>query len=393
LKSDLMKIIFSTYETKEIGGSFLRSLSLAQALNKLDHKVCLWTSSKTISLLPKISNNGGVKIIESIGLLPYRFRRGGYDPFDIIFRTLVIIFSKCDIIHSFNHRPAATIPAMIKNIFCKKSKWFLDWADLWGKGGIADRRYGHFRFLTANLDHYTEKFFIKITPVVTAISDDLIKKAKLIRGNKRKTFFLGVGANIDHIQVIDKISARSKLEISKNIKVLVYLYVGTYDEELLARTFVALNKLRSDVVLLLLGPSLLAFEKIMSKHPSLSNKILRKGIIEREKLAEHLATGDLMLLPFADKEINRGKFPNKLGDYLASGRPIIANPTGEIKKILIQERVGILVEEDPLVFAEAIDKNLKQVKKLEKLGQNARLLAEKMSWLSIAQKLESLYLK
>ena len=179
-----MNIIFSTYEAKEIGGSYLRSLSLAQGLTELNHQVVLWTSAKNFCLKPKISFEEKVKVIESIGILPRRFRKGGYDPFDVIFRTIMIVFAKCDVIHSFNHRPASTIPALIKSIFCKKTKWFLDWADLWGKGGIADRRHGRLRFLTTNLDHYTEQYFIKRASYITAISDDLVKKAKKTRGKK-----------------------------------------------------------------------------------------------------------------------------------------------------------------------------------------------------------------
>lgn len=388
-----MNIIFSTYEAKEIGGSYLRSLSLAQGLTELDHQVVLWTSAKNFTLRPKVSYEGKVQVIESIGVLPYRFRKGGYDPFDVFFRTIMIIFAKCDVIHSFNHRPASTIPALVKSIISKKTKWFLDWADLWGKGGIADRRYGFLRFFTANLDHYAEQYFIKRASFITAISDDLVKKAKKIRGKKKNVYFLGVGANINGIDVIAQTQARLKLKLAKNKKILVYLFVGTYDEELLAKTFIALNKLRSDVLLMLLGPRMPNFEKIIASHQSLQKKILREGIVKRAMLSWYLAAGDLMLLPFANKEINLGKFPNKLGDYLAAGRPTISNPTGEIKKVFSKNKVGILAPEDPQLFAKSIDQILDDKKKLNGLGKEARKLAEQLSWLTVSKQLETLYLK
>ena len=388
-----MDIIFSTYEAKEIGGSYLRSLSLAQGLTELGHQVTLWTSAKKISFLPKVSYEKGVKVVESIGLMPYRFRKGGNDIFDICFRSLAIVFSECDVIQSFNHRPAATIPALIKSCFFPKTKWFLDWADLWGRGGIADRRYGPFSFLTANFDHYAERLFIRLAFAVTAISDDLVKKAKLIRKNKDNVFFLGVGANIKGIKTMSKFVARRKLGLSQTKKILVYLYVGTYDEELLAKTFIELNCLRKDVLLMLLGPPIPAFERQIKVHKNLNNKVIYQGVVDRDLLSLYLSTGDLMLLPFADKEINRGKFPNKLGDYLAVGRPTIANPTGEVKKLLTQEKVGILAPETPKKFASAIDKSLKQTNKLKQLGKNARSLADKLSWRTIAQELEAFYIK
>ncbi len=388
-----MNIIFSTYEAKEIGGSYLRSLSLAEGLVKLGHRVTLWTSARKLSIWPRFSVENGVVVVESIGLLPYRFRKGGYDPFDIFFRCLVILFSKCQVIHSFNHRPSATIPAMVRKICFPYTKWFLDWADLWGKGGIADRRYGYFSFLTKNLDHYMEKLFIKLPDVVTPISDDLLRKAKIIRGKSKQTLFLGVGANIDDIKPDSLTQARKKLNLPIKSKILAYLYVGTYDEELLAKTFMELRKLRADVNLMLLGPTLPVFEEIIRQNKLASQAVLRFGVVKREALSQYLAACDLMFLPFANKEINLGKFPNKLGDYLAAGRPIVSNPTGEVAKILKKEKVGQLFSENPEEFAAGISELLNDQKKIDELGKNARQLAEKLSWLSVAKQLERFYLK
>lgn len=391
-----MNIIFSTYEAKEIGGSYLRSLALAQGLVKLGHNVTLWTSAKTISLWPKFSEENGVRVVESLGLFPYRIRKGGYDPLDLLFRSLVILFCRCDVINSFNHRPAATLPALLKVFFCPQAKWFLDWADFWGKGGIADLRVGPFRFFTKNIDHYMERLMISLPYAVTAISDDLLAKAMVLRHKKldnKKVFFLGVGANIDGIKPIDKHIARKELGFSQHTKYLVYLYVGTYDEVLLAKTFIELNKLRSDVKLLLLGPQMALFKQTLSRQPSLHKKVIDCGVVDRNMLPLYLAAGDLMLLPFADKEINRGKFPNKLGDYLAAGRPTVANPTGEVKKVFEREEVGVLAPEEPRVFAQTISETLDQPAKMRRFSQKARSLAERLSWVSVAKQLEGLYLQ
>lgn len=386
-----MKIIFSTYEAKEIGGSYLRSLSLAEGLVKLGHEVTLWTSAKKISLWPKFSLENGVRVIESIGIFPYRFRKGGYDPFDILFRCVFIVLTKCNIVHSFNHRPAATIPALVKKIFYPHTKWFLDWADLWGKGGIADRRKGYLSLITKNVDHYLERLFIYLPDCVTPISDDLLYKAQSIRGASRRVCFLGVGANIDAIVPENTSRARNKLRLPLTKKILAYLFVGTYDEELLAKVFLELHRLRQDVLLMLLGPPLLSFEKIIVQNKHANAAVLRCGVIDRDKLGCYLAACDVALLPFANKEINLGKFPNKLGDYLAAGRPIVSNPTGEVKKLLKKKRVGLLVPEDPRRFAKGISMLLNNQSQINCFGQNARLLAEKISWLSISKQLEGFY--
>jgi len=367
-----MNVIFSTYETKEIGGSYLRSLSLAQGLSKLGHKVTLWTSAKTICLKPKISFEENVKVIESIGIFPYRFRKGGYDPLDLVFRTLAILFSPAEIIHSFNHRPTASIPGLIKSLF-SKTKWFVDWADLWGRGGIADRRYGLFSFITSRVDHYSEQLIIKLANYVTPISDDLVRKAKNIRNSNKNIYFLAVGANIDHISPLKKEVARNKLKLSLKNKILVYLYVGTYDEILLAQMFIELRKIRSDVSLLLLGPNIPDFYQEFNKNKEYLKNVIHPGIVSREMLTWYLAAGDIMMMPFANKEINLGKFPNKLGDYLAAGRPILGNPTGEVKKLLEKENVGVLASEEPKKFAKAADKLLNDKQKLLTAEKNKNI--------------------
>ncbi|MBU0974838.1 glycosyltransferase [Patescibacteria group bacterium] len=389
-----MKIIFSTYEAKEIGGSYLRSLSLAQGLTELGHEVTLWTSAKNISLTRKVSLEKKVKVIESIGIFPYRFRKGGYDPFDIIYRSLMILFSKCYIIHTFNHRPAASVPGFIKSLFCRKTKWFLDWADLWGKGGIADRRYGRFSLIPITLDHNFEQWFVKHAQYLTPISDDLVKKAIKIRGSKKNIFFLPIGCNIDGIIPMSKNEARNKLSFPLNYKIITYLYVGTYDEVLLAKTFIDLNKERNDTLLLVLGPKNIdKFYEEFENYPVALKKVIHPGIVSRKLLPYCLAASDVMLLPFANKEINLGKFPNKLGDYLAAGRPIAANPTGEVEKLLKKEKVGILASENPKEFAKAISNLLDNPKKIEVLGKNSRKVAEILSWKSVAKQVEKFYIK
>ncbi len=389
-----MNIIFSTYETKEIGGSYLRSLSLAQELVKLGHTVTLWTSAKNISIKTKTSLEKNVRVIQSIGLLPYRFRRGGYDPFDVLLRTLIILLSPAKIIQSFNHRPAASIPGLVKSFFYPQTKWFIDWADLWGEGGIADRRHGPLKKITSWTDHRAEQFFIKSAPYLTCISDNLMKKAIKIRSSKKNIFYLPVGASINHIHPIPKLKARKKLGIFKKTPILVYLFIETYDEVFLAKSLLELYQLRKDINLLLIGPnSIPKFYSLIKSNPDLIKKIIHPGLISRELLPWYLAAGDIMLLPFTNKKINLGKSPNKLGDYLAAGRPIISNPTGEVKKILQKKQVGILAPENPKLFAQAIHELLKKPTQLKTLGENARKTAESLSWESVAKQLEKFYLK
>jgi glycosyltransferase involved in cell wall biosynthesis len=105
-----------------------------------------------------------------------------------------------------------------------------------------------------------------------------------------------------------------------------------------------------------------------------------------------LAAGDLMLLPFRDSPVNRGRYPNKLGDYLAAGRPVLTNRTGDLGQLVEQERVGALAGETGAAMAAVAFELLQDPDRLEELGRRARRLAEtRMSWGQRAMELEAAY--
>jgi len=79
---------------------------------------------------------------------------------------------------------------------------------------------------------------------------------------------------------------------------------------------------------------------------------------------------------------------------LASGRPVITSPVGEIKKFFeINPGVGFLAEATSESFAEKILYLLENPKLAEEYGERARKISEKYSWEVLAEKLEMFYLR
>jgi len=105
-----------------------------------------------------------------------------------------------------------------------------------------------------------------------------------------------------------------------------------------------------------------------------------------------LTCADLFLLPFADKVYNRGRWPCKIGDYLASGRPVVSNPVGEVRELMQKHEVGVLTEFEPQAFAAGILQVLSNPKEASRMGAVSREVAETdLAWDGMIDELEKAY--
>jgi hypothetical protein len=63
-------------------------------------------------------------------------------------------------------------------------------------------------------------------------------------------------------------------------------------------------------------------------------RITLAGYLPRQELGTLTAQASALLAPLFDDLASRARFPTKLGEYLASGRPVVTNPVGEIDRFL-----------------------------------------------------------
>src|SRR5690606_3427017 len=62
----------------------------------------------------------------------------------------------------------------------------------------------------------------------------------------------------------------------------------------------------------------------------LVNKIEWKGAYDRDLIPAIIQDADLLVLPRPDSKQAQGGFPTKLGEYLATGNPVVATRVGEL---------------------------------------------------------------
>ncbi len=85
-------------------------------------------------------------------------------------------------------------------------------------------------------------------------------------------------------------------------------------------------------------------------------------------------------------------YPAKLYDYLSVGLPIVANDVGAWTRIVSQNHVGIVTENDPEAFAKGILKFLENPKLLYECGQRGvELVKNELNYYKSAERLLDLY--
>jgi hypothetical protein len=62
----------------------------------------------------------------------------------------------------------------------------------------------------------------------------------------------------------------------------------------------------------------------------------------------------MFALPYPDNPRNRGRWPNKFGDYVALQRPVLTNPTGDVGVMVEKWNLGFLCKHEKASYLDAI---------------------------------------
>ena len=159
----------------------------------------------------------------------------------------------------------------------------------------------------------------------------------------------------------------------------IVLFAGSplYDETL--RFLVAAMELvwqrHADCHLVITGGSTEATLGLAAK--GRSGKVRHAGFVERSALLGEYAAASVLAVPLFDDVRSHARFPTKLGEYLASGRPVVTNWVGEIPRYLKDGVCAcVTAPGDVAAFAEAICRLLDHQTSAHAIGQRGRQVAE-----------------
>ena len=382
-----MKVLLLAHNVSE-RGSAIRALSIARRLAEQGREVTLLSGRLRAGMSTKASSYDGVRVLEPPDVLPYRFRNGGLSPIDIAARSAHVLRERYDIVHTFEPRPAATVPALLARRR-NDTVFVADWADLWGPQGMAAIWPAPQRLTLGRFDGVWQTYTRRRADALTVISSDLERRALELGIPAERIRRVPIGANDDVFRPEDPARARTRFGIPADALVLVHTGFAPFDGRLLAQTFAHVARAEPRAWLLMSGRE---FPEVgeAARAAGAAARVRHAGVLAYEELGDVMAAGDVMVVPYASAPHNEARYPNRAGDYLAAGRPIATNPTGDLGRLVAEERVGVVAP--PEAFGQAILDLLHADEERAEVGRRARALAEtKLSWRHAAASVGELY--
>ncbi len=121
-----------------------------------------------------------------------------------------------------------------------------------------------------------------------------------------------------------------------------------------------------------------SLQTIVQKFPrKVINRIIFTGRIDKDQVPHYLMNAKILALARPDSIQAQGGFPTKLGEYLATGRPVVVTRTGEIPLYLHHGQNALLCEPGNVDdFANKLRWALENYDHACRIGANGRIIAE-----------------
>lgn len=384
-------------------GTFYRSYDWARYLAKTGYEVTIACQSNEPRTNRKVYYDDGMRIYETprfldISILMSRFSGiGGWGAFDINVRLQEILRGRYDIIHTFEHHPNVSFPIYLTPKM-KLPILISDWCDNYGKGGFRDSYkyrldciYRNIGFPLRKLFDFIERDLKMRSKGITVISKFLFQRA-IDNGIKReKIFLVRSSVDTDKIRPFEKEIAKQKLGFNKADKLLAFLGTHQTDLDLALEALNLILKYDRDIHFLIIGKEDSIIREKAAKL-GLNNNIIQTGWCSRDELPWYLSVADAFLLPMKNNPVNLARWPNKIGEYMAAGRPTICTKVGDAAELIEEEKIGLVSEASPQDFASKIMLILKNRDLSKRMGKRAREVAEHKFAIDIqGLKIKSIY--
>lgn len=402
---NLLKILFLIPDTKA-SAVYVRAYNLAKQLASRGHDITLMVVSFDLMFRSRTYSESGLRFIETPNFMHTIFghytRRLFLEPgtgiLDIIARLRECKTGKYDIIQLFDHSLNVAIPFYVLR-HSLKSRFISDWCDIYHyAGGLRytygfriDRIYEKIGFLFRKFSRFVEFDLRRKTDGVTAISQNLLEFAVEQGVERQKVALVEGGADVEHIYPLPKIEARKKLGLPVEGKIVGFMGTFQRDMDIVIKSFSLLKDEVPDSYLMVIGTPF-PWTRECAQAQGIAGRYIEAGRCSDELLPYYLASTDLLALPLKDNLFNATRWPNKFGEYMACGRPVVVSNVGNIADIVWEHGTGMVAENDALDFSCKLKAILTDSVLAEKMGTKARqLVCGNYSWAIQAAKLEDHY--
>jgi glycosyltransferase involved in cell wall biosynthesis len=221
------------------------------------------------------------------------------------------------------------------------------------------------------------------------ICEALYRRAVSLGVSPKTILKLRDGADVDSLRPLDMLASRRTLGLPNDVLLIGYLgAIFERDAQLMAQAFDLIHTAQPRTRLLLIGYVNAPVEQML-KAPQV---VIRTGELDYAQLSLYLSACDICWLPYCNSGANRGRWPLKLNDYMAAGRPIVATAVGDVAEVMRKYEIGFLTEDTANALASSVLALLADPELRARFGRNARQVAEQtFAWHLRVAELETFY--
>ncbi len=360
-------------------GTYVRALQFGKALVLAGHSATLFTVSRADRWRNLKYGKDGLSVVEmpNIG---YKMLPGwGSGWLDILLRLRLLSTGKFDCVYGFEYQPDVAWPVYLTK---KRSgyRFLSDWCD-WHAG--AANVFRNIK-LAHRIDAYFEEKIRFQADQISVISSLLRDRAIHIGIPPEKIVIIEEGVNTKFIRPLPQDEMRSGFGFPMQIPI-----IATITDSQMNIPVEILSKIRQvigNVKLLVIGRKDPEVARTAIKL-GLKSEVYETGFVPDADLPRYLACADVCFLPMADNLSNQARWPAKINDYLAAGRPTVISPVGDIANLFIQNPIGGLAKTVEDFANEMVRFIINQPLRIAS-GKRARLVAEtNLDWSVLQNKI------
>lgn len=391
-KVEALNILISSFGYVD-GPGYQRTFKIAVGLAKVGHNVVFLTSQHGTYKFPyRITFRNGVKEVAVFDCAPKKLKKLGLSFMASIIKMVYVLRKKFDILYTdTGHRISSGLPCWIHKLFFN-TKTVSEWWDYYGKGGQFEYKPVLWKYTYGLIDNQFEIWDKKNANGIIVLSEYTKTRAIDLGISESKISVINGGADIDSIS-FEPNSNKHRIIFGLQPEDFVILLSGVTAYKDFGNLLLALALFNAliPVKVVTTGKALTP----LAHFPvTFNNKIIQFGWVKYEDYSKLLSTADIFFLYQTKEKAHQAKWPNKIGDYLAAGRPILLNPINEVSKLIRKENSGLITMADS---AEELKEQLiflyQNKNNLSRKGKLNRVLAEKNSWDLKAKQVETFFQK
>lgn len=208
------------------------------------------------------------------------------------------------------------------------------------------------------------------------LADGVVVISSRLQTKLRK---LGVGE--ERIRLISVSAENLECKLNKNANtsgLIKIVYSGSFGKKdgvsVLLQAFVQLLKRHQNLKLILSGLITEEVKNEIGRH----QEIEYVGLVPDDEFYQFLLDADVLMMTRIDSVYANTGFPFKLGEYLATGNPVVTSRVSDIDEFLVDKVDAIIVEPSNVSsLVNGVEYFIANREKCKQVGENGRKKAEK----------------